>query len=120
MGGDSGRTGPLDQSRRRVREEEEAAAGIVTFVLDLNRRQQNDAANGQGGDNIEKRSHGFSPCFNACQTSLFLRNLQGPDGRKTSGFQLKTENNMLHVLQLEGGDRRKYGWRLSRGARRSL
>jgi hypothetical protein len=92
LGGDRGRTGPLDQSRRRVREEE-AAAGIVTFVLDLNRRQQNDAANGQGGDNIEKRSHGFSPCFNACQTSLFLRNLQGRDGRKTSGFQLKTEVN---------------------------
>jgi hypothetical protein len=44
----------------------------------------------------------FLLVFNASQTSLFLRNLQGPDGRKGSGFQLKTEINLLHVLQLEG------------------
>jgi hypothetical protein len=70
-------------------------------VSDLNRREQNDAANGKGGDKIEKRSHGFSPYSNARQTSLFLRNLQGPDGRNGSGFQLKTEINVLHILQLD-------------------
>ncbi len=32
LGGDGGGTGPLDQSRRRNREED-AAAGIVTFCL---------------------------------------------------------------------------------------
>jgi len=53
----------LDQSRRRHREEEEAATGTVTGLSDLNRRKQNDAADGQGGDNIEKRFHGFFPLF---------------------------------------------------------
>ncbi|WP_373491786.1 hypothetical protein, partial [Parasphingorhabdus sp.] len=70
----------MDQSRRRHREEG-AATGIVTFCLNLNRAEQQDAADGQGGDNIEKRSHGFFPCSNADQVSLFLRNLQAPDGR---------------------------------------
>ena len=74
--------------------------GLYLFVSDLDRREQQDAADGKGGDNIEKRSHGFSPCFNACQTSLFLRNLQAANGRTRSGFQLRTENSLLHVLQL--------------------
>jgi hypothetical protein len=99
MGGDNGRAGPLDQSRRRHREEG-AAAGIVTFRLDLNRCEQQNAANGKGGDNIEKRSHGFSPYSNANQTSLFLGNFQVSDGRLGNKFQLKTETKMLHVLQL--------------------
>jgi len=42
----------------------------------------------------------FSPCFNASQTSLFLRNLHAPDGRKSCGFQLRTEIYVLRVLQL--------------------
>jgi hypothetical protein len=70
----------LDQSRSRYWEED-AAARTVTFCLYLNRGEQQNAANGQGGDNIEKRSHGFSPYSNADQTSLFLRNLQLADGR---------------------------------------
>ncbi|WP_159640727.1 hypothetical protein [Sphingorhabdus sp. 109] len=33
------------------------------FASDLNRREQHDAADGEGGDNIEKRFHGFSPYY---------------------------------------------------------
>ncbi|AMO71204.1 hypothetical protein [Sphingorhabdus sp. M41] len=90
----------MDQSRRLDQEEEEAA-GIVTFALDLNRCEQQDAANGKGGDNIEKRSHGFVPYSNADHTSLFLRNLQAADGRIGSRFQLRTQLDVLHDMQLK-------------------
>ena len=37
---------------------------------------------------------------NADQTSLFLRNLRGADGRIASKFQLRTQPDLLHVMQL--------------------
>jgi hypothetical protein len=99
LGGDGGGTGPLDQSRRF--DWRRRRPGLKLFALDLNRCEQQDAANGKGGDNIEKRSHGFSPYFNADQTSLFLRNLQALGGRMAIRFQLKMEGSILQNLQLE-------------------
>ncbi|MEP4894832.1 hypothetical protein [Parasphingorhabdus sp.] len=56
--------------------EEERQRGLKEFfVSNLNRRHQNNAADGQRSYDIEKRFHGFSPVNkNADQTSLFLSN----------------------------------------------
>ena len=40
---------------------------------------------------------------NADQTSLFLRNLRGPNGRIANKFQLRTQPDQLHVMQLVQG-----------------
>ncbi len=69
-----GKTGPLDQPRRRYWEED-AAPKLQLLFSDLYGRQKHDAADGQGCDNIDKRFHGFSPYSNANQTSLFLLHL---------------------------------------------
>lgn len=72
IGGYFERAGPSPQSRCL------SGGGAAheterVYVLNLNGREQNNAANGQGGYYIEKRFHGFSPVIkNADQTSLFL------------------------------------------------